>query len=137
MPSREVKPLAIYTNYLIYKSQITLSGECKLLQDTESESSHSSIVQPGTTININSYNTNGCSNASYVLLYKNQNNEELERLYEQKSHRVETPPIYLNTSGIYCVHKHCETEQIGQCCTKVTGKDVDFCMHVNTYFLIL
>ena len=114
-----------------------MSGECKLLQDTESESSHPSIVQPGTTINIFGDYTNDCSNASYVLLYKNQNSGELERLYEQKSYRVDSPPIFLNTSGVYCVHKRCVTEQIGQCCTKVTGKDVDFCMHVHIYFLIL
>ena len=94
---------------------------------------HPSTVQPGSIVSITPNNIDTCGDASYVLLYKNQTSGGLGRLYERKSHRVETPPIYLNTSGVYCAHKHCETMQIDQCCTKVTGNNIYFCMLVHIH----
>ena len=63
----------------------------------------------------------GYSNNRYILQYQNQNSGEIQTLRNQTYHQVETPPIDLNTAGVYCLYEQCGTEQIEQCCIKLTG----------------
>ena len=82
------------------------------------------VMKPGSTIELVAPDTNACShgNTSYVLIQKNQKSGELKHLYNQTGYRVETPPIYLNNSAVYCVYKQCGKVQMDRCnCIKATG----------------
>ena len=87
-------------------------------------------MEAGSTHELIASNTDDCGNIPYTLLHRNQNSGKLEHLYEQDYYKVMTPPIYLNTSGVYCVYKQCESAQIDQCCKKFTGK-IAIYLHVS------
>ena len=108
-------------NSQLYLYMISLPDTCRSLKDIENEPPR--IVKPGSTTKLVARDTNACryGNTSYVLQYQNQTSGELERLDIQKNYSVETPPIYMNNSGMYCVYKQCGTVEMEQCCAKVTG----------------
>ena len=85
-------------------------------------------------------NSNPCDNlsndnASYALVYQNPDDGTLELVHQQQQNRVTTPPIYLNTSGIYCVYRQCPAVQMDYCCIKATGKD--YCIIFNASSFVI
>ena len=120
----------VYRSYIELLFYITLPEYCTPLKSLQSW--ELLTVEPGSTPELIPSNTNDCGSIPYTLLYQNQSSGKLEHLYDQDNHKVMTPPIYLNTSGIYCVYKQCESAQIDQCCKKLTGR-IDTCFYTATY----
>ena len=108
--------------------------DCRPLQEIENKQPRE--VRPGSRVKLLNTNPTLCGNdhsddnVTYILVYQNPDNGTLERVHQQQHHRVMTPPIYLNTSGVYCVYRQCPTLQMDYCCIKVTGKDN--CIIFNT-----
>ena len=89
-------------------------------------------MAPGSTIWLVAPSpTSTCNNSTSVLVYQNQQGGELQVLCQQTWRRVKTPPILMNTSGVYCVYQNCTTTQMDWCCIKVTGKNSHNCMFMH------
>ena len=122
MPACIFIAIATYTyNLISYIIKISLLDDCGSLKDIQDK--QPTVVKAGSAIELATPDRSACrhGNASYVLLHQNQKSGKLQRLYDQKEYRVETPPIYLNISGVYCVYKQCGAVQMDQCCIKATG----------------
>ena len=99
---------------------------CRPLQEIQNEQPRE--VQPGSRVKLLETSQTRCEdehrndNVSYILVYQNPNNRTLKQIDQQHHHRVMTPPIYINTSGVYCVYRQCPTAEMDHCCIKVAGK---------------
>ena len=105
------------TSIIIVMHIITsVAGNCRSLN--EIENSPPCDVRPGSFVRLVVANPHACEGTNYLISYHNSTGSTV--LYRQKKHRFRTPPIYLNSSGVYCVYKECTT--LVRCCVKVTGK---------------